>query len=92
MSEYDIDLNNITLWKEKPSEGSPFGFNGRTAIMEQLVVTEPIQKYIRGDVADINTNEIEKTARAEGMLTLEQKGVLAALRGDTTIDEIGRVI
>ena len=92
LSDYDFDLNNITLWREKPSENSPFGFNGRTAIMEQLVVTEPIQKFIRGDVADINTNDIEKTARAEGMLTLEQKGVLAALRGDTTIEEVGRVI
>ncbi|MBR3176597.1 type II/IV secretion system protein [Candidatus Saccharibacteria bacterium] len=92
LSKYDFDLNNITLWREKPSEESPFGFNGRTAIMEQLIVSEPVQKFIRGDVRDINTNEIEKTARAEGMLTLEQKGVLAALRGDTTIDEIGRVI
>lgn len=93
MSKYgNIDLNNITLWREKPSENSPFGFNGRTAIMEQLVVTEPIQKFIRGDVRDINTNDIEKTARAEGMLTLEQKGVLAALRGETTIDEVGRVV
>lgn len=92
MSEYDINLNDITLWREKPSEESPFGFNGRTAIMEQLVVTEPIQKFIRGDVRDINTNAIEMVARTEGMLTLEQKGVLAALRGDTTIDEVGRVI
>ncbi len=92
MSKYDFNLNDITLWREKPSENSPFGFNGRTAIMEQMVVTEPIQKFIRGDVADINTNDIEKTARASGMITLEQKGVLAALRGDTTIDEVGRVI
>jgi type II secretory ATPase GspE/PulE/Tfp pilus assembly ATPase PilB-like protein len=92
MSQYDFDLNNITLWREKPSADSPFGFNGRTAIMEQLIVTEPIQKYIRGDVTDINTNEIEKTAKAEGMLTLEQKGILCALRGETTIDEVGRVI
>ena len=90
--ETEYDLNNITLWREKPSEENPFGFKGRTAIMEQLSVTEPIQRYIRGDIADINTNDIEKTARAEGMLTLEQKGVLAALRGDTTIDEVGRVI
>ena len=67
LSDYDFDLNNITLWREKPSAESPFGFNGRTAIMEQLTVTEPIQKYIRGDVTDINTNDIEKTARAEGM-------------------------
>ena len=90
--ETEYDLNNITLYREKPSEDSPFGFKGRTAIMEQMTVTEPIQKFLRGDVADINTNDIEKAARAEGMLTLEQKGVLTALRGDTTIDEVGRVI
>ena len=60
--------------------------------MEQLVVSEDIQAYIRGDVADINTDAIEKTARAGGMLTLEQKGVLAVLKGETTLEEISRVI
>ena len=44
------------------------------------------------DVADINTNAIEKVAKKNGMLTLEQKGVLAALRGDTTLEEVSRVI
>lgn len=87
-----FDLNDITLFRENPSEENPFGFKGRTAIMEQLLVTEPIQRYIRGDVSDINTNEIEKTARSIGMLTLEQKGLIAALRGDTTIEEVARVI
>ena len=60
--------------------------------MEQMLVTEPIQKYIRGDVREINTEAIEQTARESGMLTLEQKGVLAALRGETSLDEVGRVI
>ena len=60
--------------------------------MEQLVVSEDIQAFIRGDVRDINTNAIEETARSHGMLTLEQKGMLAVLRGDTTLDEISRVI
>jgi general secretion pathway protein E/type IV pilus assembly protein PilB len=60
--------------------------------MEQMIVTEEIQKFIRGDVEDVNTDLIEETAKNLGMITLEQKGVLAALRGDTTIEEIGRVI
>ena len=60
--------------------------------MEQLSVTEEIQKYIRGDIKDINTNAIEKTAREEGLITLEQKGIFACLRGETTLDEISRVI
>ncbi len=87
----DYDLDNITLFREKPSREHPFGFDGRTAIMEQLVVDENIQKYIRGEIAT-DTKAIENTARAQGMLTLEQKGILAALRGDTTIEEVGRVI
>ena len=75
-----------------PSDESPFGYSGRLAIMEQMVVTEPIQAFLRGDVNAFNTSAIENTARNNGMLTLEQKGVLAALRGDTTIEEVGRVI
>ncbi|MBR3164041.1 type II/IV secretion system protein [Candidatus Saccharibacteria bacterium] len=88
-----MNLNGeITLYKEKPSEQHPFGFVGRTAIMEQMVVNEEVQKFIRGDVLSTNSQDIEKAARAEGMLTLEQKGIIAALKGETTIEEIGRVI
>ena len=87
-----FDLDNITLYDPVVSEDHPFGYNGRTVIMEQLVVDETIQKFIRGDVADINTNEIEKTAKSQGMLTLEQKGLVAVLKGDTTLSEVSRVI
>lgn len=87
-----VDLDDIVLFEPVISEEYPFGYDGRTVIMEQLVVNEDIQAFIRGDVADINTNEIEKTAKKNGMLTLEQKGVLAALRGETTLEEVSRVI
>ena len=43
-------------------------------------------------MADVNTKAIESTARKHGMLTLEQKGVLAVLKGETTLEEISRVI
>ena len=59
--------------------------------MEQLVVDEPIQKFIRGEVMP-DAKIIEQTAREGGMLTLQQKGIMAALRGETTIEEIARVI
>ncbi|MBR2998683.1 type II/IV secretion system protein [Candidatus Saccharibacteria bacterium] len=87
-----IDFDNITLYDPVVSEEDPFGYSGRTVIMEQLVVSEDIQAFIRGDVADINTDAIEKVAKKNGMLTLEQKGVLAVLRGETTLEEISRVI
>ena len=87
-----VDLSDIRLYDPVVTENEPFGFDGRTVLMEQLVVSEDTQAFIRGDVADVNTDAIEKTARGHGMLTLEQKGVLAALRGETTLEEISRVI
>ncbi len=86
------DLDNFKLWRPVASEDSPFGYKGRVVVMEQMLVDENIQKFIRGDVADAHTETIEAAAKQGGMLTLEQVGVLAALRGETTIEEIGRVI
>lgn len=86
------DLDNFKLWRPVISESSPFGYNGRIVVMEQMVVGEAVQKFIRGDIKDINTDVIEKAARAAGMVTLLERGVLAALRGETTLEEINRVI
>ena len=88
----EFDFDNITLYDPVITKDDPFGYSGRMVLMEQLVVSEDIQAFIRGDVADINTSAIEATAKKHGMLTLEQKGVLAALRGETTLEEVSRVI
>ena len=90
---FDFNPDNFTLFEAIPSGvDDPFGYKGRKVIMEQLTVSEEVQKYIRGDIEDINTNAIEQTARKAGLITLEQKGILACLRGETTLDEISRVI
>lgn len=86
------DLEDFKLYKPVASDEAPFGYKSRIVIMEQMVVTEEIQKFLRGDVADVHTEMIEKAAKAGGMLTLLQVGVLAALRGETTLEEINRVI
>ena len=92
MRDHGIDLSDITLARPVISDEYPFGYKGRTVIMEQLIVSDEIASFVRGDVSDINTKTIEDTAKANGLLTLEQKGVLAALRGETTLDEVARVI
>jgi len=86
------NLDTFKLWRPVPSDDAPFGYKGRMVIMEQLIVTPGIQKFIRGDFTDVHPDVIEKAAQREGMLTLEQIGVLAALRGETTLEEVGRVI
>ena len=83
---------DFKLWQAVPTVENPFGYKGRTVIMEQMVVDENIQAFLRGDIEDIHAEIIENQARKNGMLTLLQQGVLAALRGETTLDEINRVI
>jgi type II secretory ATPase GspE/PulE/Tfp pilus assembly ATPase PilB-like protein len=86
------NLDSFQLWRPVVTESSPFGYSGRIVIMEQMVVGESVQKFLRGDVADANADLIEKAAREAGMVTLLEHGILAALRGDTTLEEINRVI
>ena len=90
--ETEIDFDNLTLYEPVATTTEPFGYSGRMVLMEQLIVSEDMQAFIRGDVTEINTTEIERVAKKRGMLTLEQKGVLAALRGETTLEEVSRVI
>lgn len=86
------DLDTFKLWRPIPTSDIPFGYKGRVVIMEQMVVSDNIQKFLRGDVAEVHTEAIEEAAKSDGMLTLLQVGVLAALRGETTLDEVNRVI
>ena len=86
------DLEQVTLYRPVSSEDAPFGYSGRIVVMEQMVVDGEIQKYLRGDIQDVHTETIEQSARKQGMVTLLQQGVLAALRGETTLEEVNRVI
>ena len=86
------NLDTFKLWRVVPTDDVPFGYKGRIPVMEQLVVSENIQKFLRGDINDVHAGAIEEAAKKDGMVTLLQAGVLAALRGETTLDEVNRVI
>ena len=83
---------DFSLWQAMPSENNPFGYKGRIVIMEQLVVTENIQAFLRGEIQDVHSESIERQAVKDKMLSLLQQGVISALKGETTLDEINRVI
>lgn len=88
-----IDLDNFKLYRPRPHNDAPFGYKGRIVVMEQMVVNEHIQAYLRGDIADANPESIEKTAKeTAGLITLIQAGTIAALRGETTLEEVNRAI
>ena len=66
------------------------GYKGQIGIYEVLRVTPEIQQMIlSGQVIEY---EIEKKAVENGMVTMVQDGVLKALNGVTTLEEVFRVI
>jgi general secretion pathway protein E/type IV pilus assembly protein PilB len=64
------------------------GYQGRLAIYEICVVTEPLKRLI---MQKRDGGELKQCAIAQGMLTLRQDGWRRVAEGKTTIEEVVRV-
>jgi general secretion pathway protein E/type IV pilus assembly protein PilB len=64
------------------------GYQGRAAIYEICVITEPLRKLI---MQKRDGGELKQCAIAEGMETLRQDGWRRVAEGKTTIEEVVRV-
>jgi type II secretory ATPase GspE/PulE/Tfp pilus assembly ATPase PilB-like protein len=64
------------------------GYQGRAAIYEICVVTEPLRRMI---MQKRDGGELKQCAIAEGMETLRQDGWRRVAQGSTTIEEVVRV-
>ncbi|MCV2394572.1 ATPase, T2SS/T4P/T4SS family [Actinotalea sp. M2MS4P-6] len=65
------------------------GYKGRLAIHEVMRVTEEIERLA---VAHASAAEMAKVARSQGMLTLRDDGWAKVFLGDTSIEEVLRVV
>lgn len=64
------------------------GYKGRIGVFEVLNVTEPIRDLV---LKRSSGTSITEQAIKEGMVTMVQDGIVKALRGDTTMEEVWRV-
>jgi type IV pilus assembly protein PilB len=65
------------------------GYRGRFAIHEAMLVSEEIERLI---IERRSTEDIQKTAVMQGMLTLREDGLRKAAMGQTSLEEIFRVV
>ncbi|HSW81597.1 MAG TPA: GspE/PulE family protein [Candidatus Saccharimonas sp.] len=86
------NIDTLKLYRPGTSEEVPFGYTGRIVIMEQMVVNDVIQGFLRGDQKAIDADTIQAAAQKQGMVTMLQDGVLKACAGMTTLEEVNRVI
>ena len=66
------------------------GYKGRLGLYEAIEMTGDIKKLIQ--VASITDNEIEEAAIKNGMIPMLHDGVLKAINGDTSLEEVFRVV
>ncbi len=65
------------------------GYLGRVGIYEVLYMSEEIKKAI---LAGSPSFEIQKLAQKEGMITLEQDGLIKAVKGETSLEEVYKLV
>lgn len=86
------NLEDLKLYKPGKSPDNPYGYKGQLALREQFLMSGEIMKLLQGGNKATTTDEIEKAAIASGMNTMLQNGMLKVIAGETTLEEIARVI
>ena len=64
------------------------GYSGRIGVFEVLTMTERLSELVLKELSEVKLNE---EAKAQGMITMKQDGILKVLEGLTSIDEVLRV-
>ncbi len=85
----DATWETIPLYRPKKNEESEEGYKGRVGIHEVLEVSNTIKELI---LKGSSQAQIEEQAKKEGMMTMIEDGFFLAVQGQTTTEEVLRVI
>ncbi|HYF05642.1 MAG TPA: GspE/PulE family protein [Patescibacteria group bacterium] len=84
-----FDIRKVTFYHSPGCEQCMnLGYKGRIGVYEIIQVEENIKNLI---LKEASINEIKKTARENGSLSMTQDGLVKALMGITDVEEVLRV-
>jgi len=86
------DITKIQLYKPGSSTENPYGYRGQLAVREQFMMSGEIRALLEQTHTILSTQAIEEAAINSGMHTMKQDGVMKALAGETTLEEVYRVV
>lgn len=84
------DISNLQLYKAGSSAENPYGYRGQLAVREQFMMQGEVSKLLESTRP--TAQQIEEAAIKSGMRTMLQDGILKAIAGETTLEEVFRVI
>ncbi len=85
-----VDFDNLKFYKGQGCDYCQgLGYKGRIGIYEIMTMTPDIEKLI--NAGHVGESDMRGEAIKNGMVTMVQDGVLKALQGVTSVDEVFRV-
>ncbi len=79
-----VPADTSSIWVADPKDGKS-GYKGRIGIYEAIFMDDQLGTFLRSNPS---TSEIKKEAARQGYLTMVQDGVLKALNGITSLEEV----
>jgi len=88
--KFTPDLANLKFYKGKGCKAcQEIGYKGRIGVYEIMIMNEEIEKLVlKGSVSEYDMRNL---AQKYGMISMVQDGLLKAIDGITSVDEIFRV-
>jgi type II secretory ATPase GspE/PulE/Tfp pilus assembly ATPase PilB-like protein len=86
------NLAGLKLYNPGSSAENPYGFSGQIAIREQFRMAGEVKTLMESQNKVLSAQEIEAAASRSGMRTMLQDGILRVIAGETTLDEVYRVV
>lgn len=77
------------VWVPDPKSEEVTGYKGRSGVHEAIFMDDELGNLLRENPSE---GDIAKSVRRQGFLTMAQDGVLKALSGYTSLDEVFRVV
>ncbi|HYF29037.1 MAG TPA: GspE/PulE family protein [Candidatus Paceibacterota bacterium] len=78
-----------TAWVPDPRSEDETGYAGRMGLFEVIFMDDELGEFLRDNPSE---HDIQKHVRRQGTLTMAQQGVLDALNGLTSLEEVLRVV
>jgi type II secretory ATPase GspE/PulE/Tfp pilus assembly ATPase PilB-like protein len=85
-------LEGLKLYKPGKSDENPYGFRGQIAIREQFTMSNELRALLETGNKSLSAQQIEEAAIKSGMRTMLHDAMLRVVAGETTLEEIYRVV
>ncbi|HET8991667.1 MAG TPA: ATPase, T2SS/T4P/T4SS family [Candidatus Saccharimonadales bacterium] len=86
------NIDGIQLYKPGSSAENPYGYKGQLAVREQMTMTDSLRNLLERPSSKLSAQTIELEAMKDGMLNMLQDGILKVIAGQTSFDELFRVL